>query len=96
MVLQDFINKGITIVNSMGEKRITSKNSIVFPNGWVASIVKPTSRKAKYSVAVCDYDGYFNWDVLKPFGEDDGVILCNSEEEVCKALTVIELLKSII
>ncbi|HBY19821.1 MAG TPA: hypothetical protein DEG71_02245 [Clostridiales bacterium] len=93
MTIQDFINKGITVKNSMGEIRHTSDSSIVFPNGWVASIVKPLDNKAKYSVAICDYNGYFNWNILKPFGESNGTILCNTEEEVCKALMIIEALK---
>jgi hypothetical protein len=92
MTIKDFVKKGLTVVNDMGEIRISSDHSIVFPNGWVASIVKPMDGEAKYSVAVCDYNGYFNWNILKPFGEDNGVILCDSEEEVCKALIIIEAL----
>ena len=93
MELKDFVAKGLTIVNDMGETKKTKKSSIVFPNGWIASIVTPEDDgTAKYSVAVCDYNGYFNWNVLKPFGTTEGVILCNSEEEVCKALSIIEML----
>ena len=87
MTRQDFINRGITVVNNMGELRKTTDTSIAFPNGWVASIV---TEKDGYSVATCDYDGYFNWNVLKPFGDDDGTISCKTEEEVCKALSIIE------
>jgi len=90
MKIQDFINKGITIVNSMGEVRETRHSSIVFPNGRVASIV---IEEDNYSIATCDYDGYFNWDILKPFGASkDGVIICKTEDEVCKALAIIESL----
>lgn len=89
MTLQDFVNKGITVINEMGEVRKTDNSSIVFPNGWVASIVK---KEDKYSVAVCDYEGYFNWNILKPFGEGSGTIICKDESEICRALTIIELL----
>jgi len=90
----EFVAEGIPeIVNDYGEHRKTSRNSIVFSNGWVASIVNPGDGSAKYSVAVCDYNGYFNWNILKPFGATkNGVILCNDEQEVCKALSVIEML----
>jgi hypothetical protein len=93
MSFQDFLRKGIRVRNDMGELRETRPNSIVFPNGWVASIIEPTTKESKYSVAICDYNGYFNWNILKPFGEDDGTILCNNEEELCRALTIIESLK---
>ncbi len=91
MTIQDYINKGITVRNNMGEIRRTREGSIVFPNGWVASIVNPDDGKYKYSVAVCDYDGYFDWNILRPHGASEkGTFLCNSEQEVCDALTIIE------
>lgn len=93
MTLQDFINKGITVRNSMGEIRTTSDSSIVFRNGWVASIVKTENNE--FSVAVCDYNGYFDWNILRPFGTSKGTIICKNEDEICKALTIIELLKNI-
>ena len=58
------------VVNNYGEHRQTRERSIVFPNGWVASIVenngvdtyKPNGEHIKefksdknYSVAMCDY-----------------------------------------
>ncbi|MFA6843563.1 MAG: hypothetical protein WCR33_04100 [Bacilli bacterium] len=95
MKLKDFVAKGLTVVNDMGETRKTSEHSIVFPNGWVGSIVKPSDGSAEYSVAVCDYNGYFNWNVLRPFGTDKGVILCKDEQEVCRALSIIEMLNNI-
>lgn len=90
MKIQDFVNKGITVRNDMGEIRRTTNSSIVFPNGRVGSIVK---KGDKYSVATCDYNGYFDWDILNPFGKENGIILCKDEDEVCKALSVIESLK---
>ena len=47
MKLQDFVQKGLTVVNDMGEIRKTSDHSIVFPNGWVGSIVKPSDGSAE-------------------------------------------------
>ena len=90
MKIQDFVDKGITVRNDMGEIRRTRDSSIVFPNGWVASIIK---KDKEYSVAVCDYNGYFDWNVLKSFGESNGTIICNTEDKVCKALTIIENLE---
>ena len=98
MIIQDYVNKGLkSVKNDMGEIRKTRVEdryiSIIFPNGWVGSIViDPIYGNAKYSVAVCDYNGYFNWEILKPFCDDKGTILCNSEKEVCEALSVIEAL----
>jgi len=96
MEIKDFVAKGLTVINSMKEVRETTFNGvsgrIVFPNGWCASIVKREDNKVQYSVAACDYDGYFDWNVLKPFGTDKGIILCNSEQEVCRALSIIEML----
>lgn len=90
MKIQDFISKGISVVNDMGELRKTSDHSIVFPNGWVGSIV---GLDEGYSVATCDYEGYFNWDILKPYGASEkGTIICKTENEVCNALAVIEAL----
>ena len=50
----EFVAEGIPeIVNDYGEHRKTSRNSIVFSNGWVASIVTSPDGEAKYSVATC-------------------------------------------
>lgn len=93
MVLQDFVKKGLAVTNEMGEVRKTTNSSIIFPNGWVGSIVE---NGEGHSVAVCDYNGYFNWDVLKPFGTTEGIIVCKDEGEICKALTIIESLNNIV
>jgi len=89
MTRQDFINKGIRVINDMGELRIPSKASIPFSNGWVASIVAVDNG---ISVAVCDYEGYFNWNILNNYGAERGKFQCKSEDEVCKALVIIESL----
>lgn len=80
------------VVNDMHEVRRTSERSIVFPNGWVASIVDNTEhpeRNAKYSVAMCDYNGYFDWKILNNHGAIDGCIYCNTEDEILNACEVI-------
>jgi hypothetical protein len=76
----------------MNEHRTPNKSSIPFPNGWVASIV---TLDYGFSVAVCDYNGYFDWNILNQFGAYKGTIDCKDEDEVCKALSIIEALKSI-
>lgn len=81
------------VKNSYGEIRRTGLNSIVFENGWVASIVDNTQypeKNAKYSVAMCDYNGYFDWDILKKHGADsNGCFYCNTEEEIQAACNII-------
>ena len=73
-MLEEYAQKfGIPeIINDYGEHRKTKENSIVFPNGWVASIVPSTKIKGKYSVAMCDYDGYFDWSILNKYGATEG------------------------
>lgn len=99
-----------SVVNDMGEQRKTRIDdngvtaSIIFPNGWVASVVHERDDKyeptSKYSVAICDYNGYFDWDILIPFGagtEHDnkyGSVTCDTENDVCDILNVIRMLKA--
>lgn len=97
---QNFIDNGLTVRNGMDEIRKTSERSIVFPNGWCASIAlvdhdirsewANEHPNAKYSVAVCDWDGYFDWEMLRPFGDPHGMIPCDTDEDVCMALTIIQ------
>lgn len=90
---EEFVTNGLNgVVNDMGETRNTTKNSIVFPNGWVASIVRSSKDNHNWSMAICDYNGYFDWNKLTPFGATRGCILCDTEEEVAKALAVVEAL----
>lgn len=111
MKITDFVIKGLNgVENDMGEIRNTRigdenfNTSIVFANGWVASILDRTIQKclsegARFSVAVCDYNGYFDWNILIPFGaktkseEGYGCFETDSEDEVCRILTVIENLR---
>lgn len=96
MSREDFIQRAIPkVINDYGEVRKTSENSIVFSNGWVASIVENSQYQeinAKHSVATCDYNGYFDWEILNRYGADRGCFYCNTEDEICEALAVIERL----
>lgn len=108
MRLKEYSEKyGVSeVVNLYGEHRKTSKRSIIFPNGWVASIVrnvgvlvfgkdgKRTEYKSnkKYSVAMCDYAGYFNWSILDQYGAIDGCLYCDNEEEIIAACEIIRKL----
>ena len=60
---EEFIMRAVPeVINDYGETRRTSINSIVFSNGWVASIVENREhpeKNAKYSVAMCDKNGNF-------------------------------------
>lgn len=97
MSRKEFIQRAVPeVVNDYGETRKTRENSIIFPNGWVASIVENTQhpeKNAKYSVAMCDYNGYFDWSILNQYGADNGCFYCDNEDEICKALTIIEGLR---
>jgi len=92
MKIADFVKDGISVINNMGEYRKTIDSSIVFRNGWVASIIDKTKmmcsiQKLGYSVAACDYDGYFDWNILKQFGANEcGTYECDTESEVCVML----------
>lgn len=80
------------VTNDYGEIRRTNGKSIIFENGWVASIVKNirhTELNANYSVATCDYNGYFNWDVLNEHGAIDGCFYCNTDDEIINACEII-------
>lgn len=81
------------VVNDYGEHRKTRKNSIVFPNGWVASIVLSTEIDGKYSVAMCDYNGYFDWNILDKYGAKEGCFYCNTELEIIIACETIRRLE---
>lgn len=92
------------VVNNYGEHRQTQENSIIFPNGWVASIVenhgvdvwqpdgkhtKEFKSNKKYSVAMCDYNGFFDWEILNRYGATEGCIYCDTELEIIIACEVI-------
>ena len=95
------------VVNNYGEHRQTREKSIVFPNGWVASIVKNSGidvwqpggkhikefkSNKKYSVAMCNYDGYFDWEILNKYGAIEGCIYCDTELEILVACETIRRL----
>ena len=95
------------VINDYGEHRHTRERSIVFPNGWVASIVendgvdiyhpdgkhtKEHKSNKKYSVAMCDYNGYFNWSFLNQYGGIDGCLYCDDELEIIVACETIRRL----
>ena len=108
-LLKDYSEKfGVKeVINDYGEHRRTRERSIVFPNGWVASIVenngvdvycsdgkhtKEYKSKKKYSVAMCDYNGYFDWSILNQYGAIDGRIYCDDELEIIVACETIRRL----
>lgn len=101
MTLKQYAEKyGVPdMINEYGEHRKTSDRSIIFPNGWIASIVNNdcvlvfgkdgnrTEYKSdkKYSVAMCDYNGYFDWSILNQYGAIDGCLYCDNEQEIIAA-----------
>lgn len=108
-ILKEYAEKfGVKeVVNDYGEHRQTRERSIVFPNGWVASIVKnngvdvwhPNGEHTKefksdkkYSVAMCDYNGCFDWEILDQYGAIEGCIYCDDELEILSACETIRRL----
>lgn len=108
-ILKEYAEKfGVKeVVNDYGEHRQTREKSIVFPNGWVASIVKNNSvdvwhpngehtkefkSDKKYSVAMCDYNGCFDWEILDQYGAIEGCIYCDDELEILSACETIRRL----
>ena len=82
-------------IDSMGGVRKTRENSIVFDNGRVASVVTDVAHGCKYSIATCDYDGYFDWDILNEHGANDGCLPCNTELDILIACETIRRLPSL-
>lgn len=94
------------VTNDYGECNMTSETNIIFPNGWVASIVRNNGvsvhshgechtvfkSNKKYSVAMCDYNGYFDWSILNQFGAIDGCLYCDKEDETIAACEIIRKL----
>lgn len=95
------------VINDYGEHRRTRERNIVFPNGWVASIVenngvevyhpdgdhtKEFKSNKKYSVAMCDYNGYFDFSILNQYGAIDGCLFCDDELEIIIACETIRRL----
>ena len=106
LTLKEYTEKyGVEEVkNDYGETRRTKEGSIVFPNGWVASIVENTGTTIhtsdgkiqtvkesdkKYSVAMCDYNGYFDWSILDKYGASKGHFYCDNDAEIISACEVI-------
>ena len=81
----DFTEEGLNdVTNDHGEVRNSRKTSIVFPNKYVASILVLSNG---YSVAACDWNGYFWWEVFdKEIRSEEGGCFCKNEDEVCVAI----------
>lgn len=79
------------VKNDYGETRCTREGNIVFSNGWVASIVENVNcpEKGKYSIAMCDYNGYFNWEILNKYGAEQGKFYCNTDTEIISICEII-------
>lgn len=97
-ILQEYSEKyGIPeVIDAFNEYVQTNKHHIVFPNGWIASIVPNLSHKeidAKYSVAMCNYEGFFDWEILNQFGATEGCFYCNTDLEILIACETIRRLR---
>lgn len=94
--LNDYASKyGMeSVVNDYGEIRQTYVDGgfgrIIFPNGWCASIIQKNN--GVYSVAPCDYNGWFDWDVLNEYGGHAGCFYCHTEKGAIDACEIIRSL----
>lgn len=80
------------VVNDYGETRFSSNGNIIFDNWKCASIACNMShpeKNAMYSVAACDWNGWFDWDLLNQYGAVNGCFYCNTEDEIISACEVI-------
>lgn len=90
---------GTTDLTSTVPNVIKYNGSIAFSNGWVASIIDTkmihtgNSLRKRFSIAVRDREGCFDWNVLVPYGaNENGCIEADGDDEILKALNVIECL----
>ncbi len=97
-------NKSVTAYEDNGEYTIPLPNAGYYlvvdatenngvdtykPNG---EHIKEFKSNKNYSVAMCDYNGYFDWDILNQFGAIDGCIYCDDELEILVACETIRRL----
>ena len=83
------------VIDDMGKIRESRIDFIIFPNGWAASIVENVrkSMKEKYSVAMCDHNGHFDWSILDKYGAYHGNFFCNTDLEIIVACETIRRLQ---
>ena len=91
--LNAYINKyGISHVeNDYGEYVYTTSGHVMFPNFYCASIITKTDEdgNVSYSVAMCDWNGYFDWCIMDEYGAKNGCFTCNDENDVIEACEII-------
>lgn len=91
--LHAYINKyGMNkALDDFGNYVYTTSNHIVFPNFYCASIIKKWEEGGNivYSVAMCDWNGYFDWNLLNEYGATDGRFICQDENDIIKACEII-------
>ena len=65
---------------------------LIFKNGLYLHIV---GKEDKYSLAIADYDGFFNWEMLNVFhlshNVSEGCILTDDEDEIVSIIKAIEV-----
>lgn len=79
--------------NDYGEMVYTTPSIIVFPNFTCASIIKRWDDDYRhiigYSVAMRDWNGYFDWTAMNEYGAKDGCFCCDDENDVIEACEII-------
>ena len=92
--LNAYINKyGLeSVTNDYDEIVYGTSSHIIFPNFCCASIIAKKDDDGEimcYSVALCDWNGYFDWTVMNEYGATDGTFRCYSEDDVIEACEII-------
>ena len=92
--LDEYINKyGLgRVEDDYGNYVYTTSNHIVFPNFACASIITKKDDEGNidcYSVAMCDWNGYFDWNIMNEYGANDGCFYCKDENDVIEACEII-------
>ena len=88
--LSAYINKyGLDkVVDDYGKTVYTMSNHIVFPNFCCASIITKHD-EGYYSVAMSDWNGYFDWNIMNEYGATNGCFICQDENDIIEACEII-------
>lgn len=89
-----YINKyGLDKVeDDYGDVVYATSSHVIFPNFFCASIIAKKNDDGEithYSVAMCDWNGYFDWDIMNEYGATDGTFKCYTEDDVIEACEII-------
>lgn len=80
------------VEDDYGNVVYATSSHIIFPNFCCSSILAKKNDDGEithYSVAMCDWNGYFDWDIMNEYGATDGTFKCYTEDDVIEACEII-------